>query len=385
MYYINKIGIFINIVLIIEMASNGVKAYIIGGHGSEGEDSKIPTFIVPKGCMIVVKNQCGSYGLAYQKHQRGIASLSPAILKDPIGNYTTIANAIGDYAIYKEGQVCPNFSYTLLGCYPDEQTGKYTGCNSIGSGLIDVDRLYEDNDLIAHMRKNGRNRQMENRNAFKAFNSIPPKDEFYHYIAQLYKNSVFPTTSQIEKLMDAAKKDYQTKYSGVDRIIKTLDSKLRGTTQNGMCNKFKGIYYNLVCRAVKRHDNLRISYGIDWTKSNQQAFLAPNRTLLRRNNDFKMPSNKELKAMVNEEMEDVTEEDMEDEDMSEEEYRNTIKKSLIKNYQVRPTKEEERRIFGTRISEAEQQRKPYIKLKYNTRVQNAGKRSKRRKTRKSRK
>ena len=89
-------------------------AYLIGGHGSEDE----PPFIVPEGCVIVVPTQMGrlTTGPEVQRNINALCSLSSYTIMNPLGNVKKIIQAFGSVAIFKEGDKCPGFSYTLLGC-----------------------------------------------------------------------------------------------------------------------------------------------------------------------------------------------------------------------------------------------------------------------------
>jgi len=216
------------------------KAYIIGGHGAEGSDD----FEVPDGCIIVVKAYSGSLMQGYTFLKQELCSLSPDILKDPINHYADLYKAFGPLAIYKPGQKCPNFSYTLLSCY--KHNSEWNGCDSFGSGTIDVDSLYIDKiqrECIRHISKS--TRRNKNYNEYRKLSTKRIDSSTYAYMKQLYKHSVFPTSERIGDLMDDLS----------DEGANTLSDMLSGInvnvhhTQKDLCELFPGVYYNFVCRA----------------------------------------------------------------------------------------------------------------------------------------
>lgn len=113
-----------------------MNVYAICGHGTE----PIESFIVPKGCTIVVKANPGCYMSKrdYDRHLRTIfcnTQISSA-LNDPVHNITTIRNAFGPVSIFKEGDRCPKFTFRLMVDFPDKKT--HINNFSQASGLIPV-------------------------------------------------------------------------------------------------------------------------------------------------------------------------------------------------------------------------------------------------------
>ena len=125
------------------------KAYILGGHGDErhGNEHGNEIFTVPPGCIIVVKTYAGSTIQAYSFLEKGLCSLTPTILKDPITHYDDLERILGSLAIYRAGDICPQFHYSLLACF--QMNNLYSRrCSSFGSGVKDVDKIYSDKDFI---------------------------------------------------------------------------------------------------------------------------------------------------------------------------------------------------------------------------------------------
>ncbi len=225
------------------------KAYIIGGHGSEQDDQP---FTVPSGCIIVVKTYAGSPTQAYSFLERGLCSLTPTILKDPIAHYDDLEHVLGSLAIYRSGDKCPQFHYSLLQCY--QMSGVYwRGCNSFGSGVMDVDRIYKNNEHLQCIRNTDpRHRNIKNRNElgelnlFTSFNHDSVYDTIYPYFSKLFQHSVFPNTEDIEIIL----------HNGIDEGTNHLNEMLEyiadevSTTQEKLCSLYPGVYYHVICRAT---------------------------------------------------------------------------------------------------------------------------------------
>lgn len=231
------------------------KAYILGGHGSEQGD---PPFTVPPGCIIVVKTYAGSATKAYSFLEKGLCSLTPAILKDPITHYAELEHVLGSLAIYRAGVQCPQFHYSLLQCYQMSDV-YWRSCNSFGSGVMDVDRIYTDKDFIQCTRNiDPHHRNIKNSNEFTdldrytSFDHDSIYDSIYPYFSKLFQHSVFPNTEDIEIIL----------HNGIDEGYTRLDGMLEymsdevSTTQEELCSLFPGVYYHVICRATPAGMNL---------------------------------------------------------------------------------------------------------------------------------
>ena len=231
------------------------KAYIIGGHGSERENE---TFIVPPKCIIIVKTYAGSTTKAYSFLEKGLCSLTPMILKDPIAHYDELERVLGSLAIYRPGNVCPQFYYTLLQCYQMSNI-YWKGCNSFGSGVMDVDRMYTDKGLLECTRNmDPYHRSLKNDEAFSeldqyiAVDHDSVYDSIYPYFSKLYQHSVFPNPQDIDTILHNAIDD------GVNNLHNMLEyiGDEVSTTQEELCSLFPGVYYHVICRATPTGMNL---------------------------------------------------------------------------------------------------------------------------------
>ena len=223
------------------VATPATQAYVIRGHGSEGDD----TFTVPEDCVIVVKMQAGARSYGPNDLISNLCSLSSTMLKDPEKYYSNIHDAFGSVAIYLPGDECSNFSLSLVECYPSES---YQWCGAAGSGIINIDSflnkskdLCDDTDI------------KEEENLFREIEDkvINKSSTIYNYIGHLFKNSVYPTSEDVLNYMDElSDKNLDKDKNGIislNKILIEIDKHFH-TTQEELCKK-PGVYYNFVCRS----------------------------------------------------------------------------------------------------------------------------------------
>lgn len=241
------------------VATPATQAYVIRGHGSEGEN----TFTVPENCVIVVKMQAGARSYGPNDLIPNLCSLSSTMLKDPEKYYSNIHDAFGSVAIYFPGDECSNFNLSLLACYPTES---YHWCDATGSGIINIDSfLNESNELCRY--SNIREEEVlfsEIKDGVK--NKL---SNIYKYIGNLYKHSVHPTSEEvlnyIDDLSDEDKDKDENGIVSLNKILIEIDKHF-STTQELLCKKNPGVYYNFVCRSNDATSHL-------FTKKNHRNVL----------------------------------------------------------------------------------------------------------------
>jgi len=303
------------------------KAYMIGGHGGEQSES----FIVPDNCMVVVRVLHSAVQDLHTltDYVRKICNMDKNILKDPYGNLSSIIDQFGSLVIYGPGDTCPNFVYNLLMCWKTLD-GRYGFCSKTGSGIIDMDRLDENNEVCklepwsVEQRTELDMKLTQLRVAHES------------YFTSLFSNSIYPTSDDILQ-----KISYQKIF---DDIYNTYT-----VTQQQLCS-MPGIYYNFVCRGT---DNTNAIEQLQ----NHIDYLAP------KNSDNKLKASLLEKRTKLEQIEKSNLPNKEKKKLS-----NTIRNLGNSNLQQRA-----RSVLFSRISETEK-RKELIRKKY----QNGG----RRKTRK---
>ena len=215
------------------VATPATKAYLIRGHGSEG-DTK---FRVPNHCIIVVKVKAGAYSYEHSELTNKLCELSPTVLKDPVQHRSEIYKAFGNVAIYTPGQMCSNFIISPLSCFPAKKP--FDSCLSFGSGIIDIDPFLHD----SRKRCNPVDHQME-RLRFKAVEKKGRLKDIYEYIGDLYEHSAYPIPEDVLNYIDDLTDNDITSFQD---ILNKINDHFR-TTQKDLCKSKPGVYYNFVCR-----------------------------------------------------------------------------------------------------------------------------------------
>jgi len=220
-------------------------AYYLSGHGADS----IETFTVPPKCLVFVKAQVGEdmYPKAYTRklcdpYFQRMAS------KPLLNGIPSIINEFGSLMLYEPGDQCPNFRYNLENCYsfPNEKGNNKFQCLGFDSGLLDITKIKCDASTF-YYREN-----------------LPIEasdDDIKQYVERLYINSVYPTIetvrSEITNLFsnESANRHFFDGIQGdksSSNKIKYLLSKLNctKTTQQELCEKVPGIFYNFICRNI---------------------------------------------------------------------------------------------------------------------------------------
>ena len=215
------------------VATPATKAYLIRGHGSEG-DTK---FKVPNHCIIVVKVKAGAYSYEHSELTNKLCELSPTILKDPDQHRAEIYKAFGNVAIYTPGQMCSNFIISPLSCFPAKKP--FDSCLSFGSGIIDIDPFLHD----SRKRCNPVDHQME-KVRFKEVEKKGRLKDIYEYIGDLYEHSAYPIPEDVLNYIDDLTDNDITSFQD---ILNEINDHFR-ITQKDLCKSKPGVYYNFVCR-----------------------------------------------------------------------------------------------------------------------------------------
>ena len=213
------------------------KAYIIGGHAGELPES----FIVPDNCMVVVRmldSALQDLTIFTEYFRKICTEMDRNILKDPYGNISTLIDKFGSVIIYGPGDVCPNFSYNLLMCWKTIKEERYGFCSKTGSGIIDIDKLDDDNEVCklepwsVEQRTELDMKLTQLRIAHES------------YFTSLFSNSIYPTPTDILERIS-----YQKMFDDIYNTYRV--------TQEQLCNGIPGIYYNFVCRGTDKSNAIK--------------------------------------------------------------------------------------------------------------------------------
>ena len=250
-------------------------AYIIMGHGKEPEfrqvrneiaqrkvKARIPTigtilnddfadndsaFIVPDNCMVVVKARPGEiiYLDTVVPLVNKVGNISnQELFRNPLSNTKELITELGSVIVYKPGDKCPNYLYSLYS--PDDILG-YSYISHLGLLKTPLETPVEHKEYDDDINQD--------------------HTPITKYINTLYKESVYPTTEQVLQILLKTHNNSIKGTKDEGRIMTTSD--IPWTDVNNMVNFFSitqkqllqigedgvakrpGVYYNFVCRENK--------------------------------------------------------------------------------------------------------------------------------------
>jgi len=220
------------------------KAYWLSGHGGEPNDGS--TFVVPPGCIIVVKVTPGEYSYVYNDYAKKLSSMDKNKLKDPLKNTNYLIQNFGSIVIFKPGDNCPLFHYYLLACFPIYTSTTLmslffekfsSGCNNLGSGVIDIDNITKPYADIVKI----------------------TDTNIDTYTANLYEKSEYPTKKKIQSEIAKFSSEISLPSTSLEKfssLVENLDSVLN-VNQKTLCDTLgKGVYYNFICRYRGKETNV---------------------------------------------------------------------------------------------------------------------------------
>ncbi len=179
--------------------------YTICGHGGEPIDS----FIVPRGCTIVVKANPGCYMSKYEynKHLRTIfcnKELQGA-LSEPVANISDLRKSFGPVSIFKEGDTCPNFLFRLLVDYPDNTT--HIKHFSQMSGIIPVPTTASEYDIMCNVITGASDAWLKSKNILPNYVPALITNAKYSMYTSLMNKMPNSQRSQIQKMVEKLVED----------------------------------------------------------------------------------------------------------------------------------------------------------------------------------
>jgi hypothetical protein len=205
------------------------KAYFIGGHGKELEGF----FRVPEGCTIIAKSITGSPTELGQTriYNELLCTMPEEVVLHPLQHKAALIKNFGSVAIYTAHELCPKFSYTLLDCFRLDNFDEDAFCTAYGSGVIDLEkkRASASCEASARINSNSDIEQWDLKNLST-------------HIGDMFTYSVYPTHAEIQEKIDAM--DIGEKL--LEEVL--LSDFSVSVSQEELCARFPGVYYNFVCR-----------------------------------------------------------------------------------------------------------------------------------------
>jgi hypothetical protein len=262
-------------------------AYLIAGHGEEipynTENTKEAqekrnqkqkkTFTVPPGCTIVVHKHPYELSHEFYDMTNKLLSLPKDVINNPVQHKYEIIKKLGSVVFYEEGEECPYFKYQTLTCFPSEQP--YIQCyGKIGSG---VNNLMEMKDEFHRPNVNQEKKSKYKDTTINYDNLYLSQDgihtlkmnEVIDLLSDMYRFSVYPTRADVSAYitehfaeLTGVVPERANRIAGYQPAI--IQSILKGITlqefvkptQEFLCNRFPGVYYNFVCRNTQGTKNI---------------------------------------------------------------------------------------------------------------------------------
>jgi hypothetical protein len=251
-------------------------AYTLFGHGSEPIQKD---FIVPEGCYIIAKalpdQQVTHFYL--KKLMRHFAKPN-TIFTDPVHSKKDLIEKFGSFSLYSPGERCPNFVYSLGPDYMFINLAiafievVYTKSNKNRSEVdLWIDTTLGVQDIPFDLTKESIKTKFKNIHPYKL--KIKQLNDYF------YINSKYPTRDQVHNIFESAwgaeqysQLEYYDFLKGSNKeenVLKLKEcNKQLEITQEQLCEKFPGVYYNFICRSLRiKKTSLPywIQSGIDWT------------------------------------------------------------------------------------------------------------------------
>ena len=214
-------------------------AFLICGHG--GEHRK--TFIVPKGCIIIVHVQYGDQinRAVYLPMIAKLHGVNINVLRDPLAteHLPILLQIYKSFAVYQEGEECPDFGYQLFDCDSSED------CYVVPMGVIDM-RAWD--PPKSYVKK-------------RWIHKSATKEYMIQHFSHPYHNSIIPTEQEVKDKVEDIIKEHtkQAVKDNVEEIIKQRPkpllraifegiSEMTNKTLSELCKFRKGVYYHTLCR-----------------------------------------------------------------------------------------------------------------------------------------
>lgn len=253
------------------------KAYWISGHGSQSKT----TWKVPDNCIIIVKTIPGisQDGIFFRKYYKTWCDLDPELVKNPLFHLSELRNptVFQSIAIYKPGMSCPTFNYSVVDYF-----SKLKSYYPETSGILDFDHVHENKHSIKI-----------NTNSYKDKDNLTFVEKC-DFVANQFIHSTYPTKDEVESYLKTEllpiKHFFETSIDSIDRLFGFIDIKF-GITQEELCKRFPGVYYNFVCRNMDTNIQIRNNTNSSFER---KIIVDPNKIVGSKNNSIKYLRNQIL-------------------------------------------------------------------------------------------
>lgn len=220
----------------------------IGTRSNNGLMDLDSFFIVPDNCIIIVRARPGelSYSNLINPLLNKVGSPeNQDLFKDPLSNTKELINQLGPVSIYKPGDVCPNFEYTLF--FSRDNLNPAHRLISSHVGLVKTP-LKNPIDLIDY---NAKYKIINTINEIYGESVFPKKETIQNSILRSMskKEPTGRETTPFKEMLDADKGDCGKLIEYLQKFFSVTQKQLLKIGEDGVAGR-PGVYYNFVCRFV---------------------------------------------------------------------------------------------------------------------------------------
>lgn len=231
----------------------------IGTRSNNGFIDLDSFFIVPNNCIIVVRAKPGelTHLSVINPLLNKIGSVeNQELYRNPLSNTKELVNQLGPVSIYKPGDKCPNFKYSLFFSRNNIQPKKHTVSSHLGllkTPLVSPISLREYN---------------QNNNIITTINEIynesvfPKKETVYNVILRniLKREPTIAETTTFKNMMTTDNSDSGEFINFLRYFFSVTQKQLLKIGDDGIAKR-PGVYYNFICRHVDTPYYNRLAYN----------------------------------------------------------------------------------------------------------------------------
>jgi hypothetical protein len=219
----------------------------IGTRSNNGFMDLDSFFIVPNDCIIVVKAKPGevTYLPSIIPKLNKIGSVeNQELYRKPLSNTKELINQLGPVSIYKPGDKCPNFKYTLFFSRNTIQPKKHIVLSHLG--LLKTPLT---NPITLTTEYNQKNNIINTINEIYNESVFPKKQTVYSVILYniLKREPTDTETTTFKNMMETDKLDSGDFLTFLTYFFSVTQKQLLKIGEDGIAKR-PGVYYNFICR-----------------------------------------------------------------------------------------------------------------------------------------
>ena len=220
----------------------------IGTRSNNGFFDLDPFFIVPNNCIIVVRAKPGelTYLTVINRLLNKIGSVeNQELYRNPLSNTKELVNQLGPVSIYKPGDKCPNFKYSLFFSEKNIKPKKHSVSSHLGllktplTSPITIREYNQKYNIINTIN------EIYNESVF------PKKETVYNLILRniLKREPTITETTTFKNMITTDDSDSGEFINFLTYFFSVTQKQLLKIGDDGIAKR-PGVYYNFICRYV---------------------------------------------------------------------------------------------------------------------------------------